>query len=278
MYSNTWFEISHLWKVEKGVGRKTLVFYIIQINKFYLDKWQNRDLVFRTFNLCFLEQKSYFVSVLVCILFQGQNYLQEWKVKPASEKFLGYLLFCDLYDIRRYIYRYRERERHRLLFSLSVMYNFLWPYGLQQARFPCSSPSPEVAQIHVHWVSDAVQLFHPLPSPSSPSIFPSIRVFSNGLVLHIRWPEYWNFSFIITPFSEYSGLIFFRIDWFSLYHWKAYIIQCSAFLMVQLSHTYTTIGKTIALTRWTFVGKVMSLLFNMLSRFVIAFLPRRSVF
>ena len=120
-----------------------------------------------------------------------------------------------------------------------------------------------------------------------PSIFPSIRVFSSESVLHIRWPKYWSFSFIISPSNEYLGLISFRMDWFELlevqgtlksllqYHSsKASILWCSAFFMVQLSHPYMTIGKTIALTRWIFVGKVTFLLFNMLSRLVIAFLPR----
>ena len=112
-----------------------------------------------------------------------------------------------------------------------------------------------------------------------PSIFPSIRVFSNESVLHIRWPTDWSFSFSITPSNEYSGLISFRMDWLDLlavpgtlqsllqYHSsKASILWCSAFFIVQLSHPYMTTGKTIALTRQTFVGKVMSLLFNMLSR------------
>ena len=119
-----------------------------------------------------------------------------------------------------------------------------------------------------------------------PSIFLSIRVFSNESVLHIRWPKYWNFSFSISPSNEYSGLISFRMDWLdllavqgtlkSLLHHhssKALILQRSAFFIVQLLHPYMTTGKTIALTRQTFVGKVMSLLFNMLSRLVIAFLP-----
>ena len=117
-----------------------------------------------------------------------------------------------------------------------------------------------------------------------PSIFPSIRVFSNELVLHPRWPKYWSFS--ISPSNEYSGLIFFNIDWFDLtvqgtlkslllhHSSKASILQCSAFFTVQLPHPYMTTGKTIALTRCTFVGKVMSLLFNMLSRLVKAILPR----
>ena len=118
------------------------------------------------------------------------------------------------------------------------------------------------------------------------SIFPSIRVFSNESALHTRWPKYWSFSFNISPSSEYSGLISFRIDWFDLavqgtlksllqhHSSKATILRCSALFIVQLSHRYMTTGKTIALTRWTFVGKVMSLLSNMLSRLVIVFLPR----
>ena len=120
-----------------------------------------------------------------------------------------------------------------------------------------------------------------------PSILPSIKVFSNESVLSIRWPNYRSFSFNISPSNEYSGLISFRMDWLDLlavqgtlksllqhHSLKASILQHSAFFTVQLSHPYMTTGKTIAMTRWTFVGKVMSLLFNMLSRLVIAFLPR----
>ena len=120
-----------------------------------------------------------------------------------------------------------------------------------------------------------------------PSIFPSIRVFSDELGLHIRWPKCWSFNFSISPSNEFSGLISFRNDWFDLlavqgnlrsliqhHTWKASILWHSAFFLLQLSHPYMTIGKTIALTRWTFVDKVMSLLFNMLSRLVITFLPR----
>ena len=120
-----------------------------------------------------------------------------------------------------------------------------------------------------------------------PSIFPSIRAFSNESEFHIRWPKYWSFSFSISPSNESSGLISFRIDWLDFltiqgtlksllqYHnSKASILWCSAFYIVQLSHPYMTTGKTIALTRQNFVGKVMCLLFNMLSRLVIAFLPR----
>ena len=120
-----------------------------------------------------------------------------------------------------------------------------------------------------------------------PSIFPSIRVFSNESALHIRWPKYWSFSFSISPSNEYSGLISFRMDWVDLltiqgtlknllqHHIsKASILRHSAFFIIQLSHPYMTTGKTIALTRWTFVGKVVSLLLNILSRLVITFLPR----
>ena len=133
--------------------------------------------------------------------------------------------------------------------------------------------------------SNHLILCHPLLL--LPSVFPSIRVFSNESALHIRWPKCYNFSFSISPSNEYSGLISFRKDWLDrlgvqgtlkslLQHHssKASIFWCSAFFIVQLSHPYMTTGKTIALTRWTFVGKVMSLLFNMLSRSVIAFLPR----
>ena len=129
-------------------------------------------------------------------------------------------------------------------------------------------------------------LCHPLlllpPIPSA-----SIRVFSNESTLHKRWPKYWSFSFSISPSNEHPGLISFRMEWFDLlavqgtlksllqhHSSKASILRHSAFFVVQLSHPHMTTGKTIALTRWTFVGKVMSLLFNMLSRFVIAFLPR----
>ena len=120
-----------------------------------------------------------------------------------------------------------------------------------------------------------------------PSIFPSIRVFSNESALRIRWPKYWSFSFSISPYNEHSGLISFRMDWLDLlavqgtlksllqhHSSKASILRCSAFFILQLSFPYMTTGKTIALTRWTFVGKVMSLLYNMLSRLVNAFLPR----
>ena len=133
-------------------------------------------------------------------------------------------------------------------------------------------------------LSNHLILCHPFLLP--PSIFLSIRVFSNESVLHIRWPKYWSFSFDISPSNEHSGLISFRMDWLDLlavqgtlksllqqHSSKISILRCSAFFIVQLSHPYVTTGKTIALTRQTFVGKVMSLVFNMLSRLVITFLP-----
>ena len=159
----------------------------------------------------------------------------------------------------------------------------------------CSKPGlpvhcqfPELVQTHGHRVGDAIQPSSPLsPLLLLSSIFPSIRVFSNESVLCIRWPKYWSFSFSISPSNEYSGLISFRMEWFDLlavqgthksllqhHSSKASVLQCSGFFIAQLTHPYMTTGKTIALTRWTSVSKVMSLLFNMLSRLVITFLPR----
>ena len=159
----------------------------------------------------------------------------------------------------------------------------------------CSTPGlpvhhqlPEFTQTHIHRVSDAIQPSHPLssPSPPAPPIPPSIRVFSNESTLHMRWPKYWSFNFSISPSNEHPELIF-RMDWLDLlavqgtlksllqhHSSKSSILRCSAFFTVQLSHPYMTTGKTIALTRWTFVGKVMSLLLNRLSRLVITFFPR----
>ena len=159
--------------------------------------------------------------------------------------------------------------------------------GLWHARPPCPSPTPGVYSNPC----PSSQWYHPITLSSllfPPSTFPSIRVFSNESALHIRWPKYWSCSFNISPSNEHSGLISFRMDWLDLlevqgtlksllqhHSSKESILWWSAFFIVQLSHPYMTIGKTIALTRRTFVGKIMSLLFNMLSRLVIAFLPRR---
>ena len=168
------------------------------------------------------------------------------------------------------------------------MSDSLRPHESQHARPPCPSPTPGVHpnSCPLSWwchptISSSVVPF------SCPKCLPSIRVFSDESTLHIRWPKYWSFSFNISPSNEHPGLISFRMDWLDLlavqgtlssliqYHSsKASILWCSAFFIVQLSRPYMTPGKTIALTRWTFVGKVMSLLFNMLSRLVITFLPR----
>ena len=147
---------------------------------------------------------------------------------------------------------------------------------------------PEFTQTHVHRVSDAIQPSHPRLSPSPPAPNPSsIKVFSNESTLHMRWPKYWSFSFSIIPSKEIPGLISFKMDWLDLlavqgtfksllqhHSSEASILRRSAFFTVQLSHPYMTTGKTIALTRQTLVGKVMSLLLNILSRLVITFLPR----
>ena len=157
---------------------------------------------------------------------------------------------------------------------------------------PVHHQLPEFTQTHVHQVGDAIQSSHPLSSPSPPALnLSQHRVFSNESILHIRWPKYWSFSFSISPSNEHPGQISFRMDWLDLlavqgtlksllqhHSSKALILRCSAVFIAQLSHPYMTTGKTIALTRWTFVGKVMSLLFNMLSRLVITFLPRSKQF
>ena len=173
-------------------------------------------------------------------------------------------------------------------FSRSVVFDSLWPHEPQHARLPCPSPTPGV---------------HPNPCPlsrwshptisssvvpfSCPQSFPASGFFSNESTLCIRWPKYWSFSFNIRPSNEHPGLISFRMDWLDLpavqgtlksllqhHSSKASILQRSAFFIVQFSHPHKTTGETIALTRWTFVGKVMYLIFNMPSRLVITFLPR----
>ena len=158
-------------------------------------------------------------------------------------------------------------------FSHSVMSDSLRPHELQHARPPCTSPTPGFTQTHVHWVGDAIQPSSPLSAPSPPpSNFPSIRVFSNESALSIRWPKYWSFSYSISPSKEHQDWSpLGRTGWISLQSKglsrvfsntssKASILWCSAFFTVQFSHPYMTTGKTIALTRWTFDGKVISLL------------------
>ena len=161
------------------------------------------------------------------------------------------------------------------------------PMNLSTPDLPVHHQLPESTQTHVHRVDDAIQPSHPLcPLLLLPPIPPSIKVFSNESTL-CMWPKYWSISFSISPSNEHPGLISFRMNWLDLlavqgtiksllqhHNSKASILWSSAFFTVQFSHPYMTTGKTIALTRWAFVGKVMSLLFNMLSRLVITFLPR----
>ena len=186
--------------------------------------------------------------------------------------------------------------RHRRLIQLSlvqlshsVVSDSLQPRGLQHARRLCPTPTNSRSSLKLTSIESVMSSNHLIlcrPLLLLLSILPNIRVFSNESVLGIRWPKYWSFSFSISPSNEYSGRISFRIDWFDLlavqgtlksllqhHSSKASILWHSAFFTVQLSHPYVTTGKTIALTRWTFVVKVMSLLFNMLSRFVIALQP-----
>ena len=175
---------------------------------------------------------------------------------------------------------------------LSHVRLFVTPWtAAQQASLPITNSRSLLKLTSIELVMPSSHLILYRPLLLLPSVFPSIRLFSSESVLHIRWPKYWSFSFSISPSNEYSGLIPFRMDWLDLlavqgtlksllqhHSSKASVLQCSAFFMVQLSHPYITTGKTVALTRWTFVGKVMSLLFNMLSRLVIAFFQGVSVF
>ena len=178
-------------------------------------------------------------------------------------------------------------------FTHSVVSDSLRPHELQHARPPCPSPTPGVypnpcpsSQGCHPAISSSVS-----PFSSCPQTLPSIRVFSSESTLHMRWPKYWSFSFSISPSNEHPRLISFRMDWLDLlavqgtlknllqhHSSKASILRHSAFFTVQLSHPYMTTGKNIALTRWIFVGKVMSLLFNMLSKLSITFLPRSKSF
>ena len=174
-------------------------------------------------------------------------------------------------------------------FSCARLFATPWTAACQPS---CPSPSPRVCSVmSIESVMLSNHLIFCCPFLLLPSIFPSIRIFSSQSVLHIRWPKYWSFSFSISPSNEYSRLISFRIDWLDLFavqgtlrsllqhhSSKASILWCSAFFIVQLSHPYMTTGKTMALTTRTFVGRVMSLLFNILSRFIITFLPRSKCF
>ena len=170
--------------------------------------------------------------------------------------------------------------------SLSCAQLFV-PHWLQYASFPSITSSRSMLKLmSVKLVMPSIHLILCCPLLLLSPILPSIRVFSNESTLHIRWPKYWSFSLNISPFNEHPGLISFRMDWFDLlavqgtlkslpqHHSSKASILLWALFIVQISHPYMTTAKTIALTRWTFVGKVMSLLFNMLSRLLIIFLPR----
>ena len=196
------------------------------------------------------------------------------------------------------MYLWFPQERVILSFIIPLVVQSLSTVQLFEIPIDCNMPGAlsfttfwsllNLISIESVIPSNHLILWHPCLLPS---MFPSIRVFSNESALCTRWPKYWSFSFSINPSHEYSGLISFRIDWLDLlavqetlksllqhHSSQASILQCSAFIMILLSHPYMTTGKTIALTRWTFVGKVMSLLFNMLSRFVTAFLSRTKSF
>ena len=209
---------------------------------------------------------KYFLKYIICI---SQNYEISW-VRLVSDQI-----------------RSNQLLSHVRLFATP------WIAAHQASlSITNSQGSPKPMSIVLVMPSNHLILHRPLLL--QPSIFPNIRVFSNESALRIRSPKYWSFSFIISSFNEYSGLISFKpvkIDWFDIlavqgtlksllqhHSSKASILQCSAFFMVQLLHPYMTTGKTIALTRWTFVGKVMSLLFKMLSRLVITFLQGASIF
>ena len=213
---------------------------------------------------------SFYIILIALISYKNQNY------QIISVKLFSYFI-CKM------------TKTLSVQFSCSVVSDSLRPHELQHARAPCPSHTPGVhpdsMSVESVMPSNHLILCHPLLL--LPSIFPSIRVFSNEAALCVRWPKYWSLSFSISPSNEHPGLISFRMDWLYLlavqgtlksllqhHSSKASILKCSAFFIVQLSHPYMTTGKTTALTRQIFVGKVMSLLLNMLSRLVITFLPR----
>ena len=194
-------------------------------------------------------------------------------------------------------YCYIFKHNNQVLKILQINNFFSWVQSLSRVQIfvtswttrpPCASPTSEVSPtMSIESVMPSNHLILCRPLLLLPSIFPSIRAFSNESALHIGWSKYWSFSFKISPSNEHPGLISFRMNWLDLlavqgtlksilqhHSSKALILRCSSFFIIQLSHPYMTTGKTIALTRWTFVSKVMSLLFNVLFRLVITFLPR----
>ena len=212
---------------------------------------------------------------------RGEGWERRWK---GGSKGSGYMYTYGWFMLRFDKTQQNSVKKFSSVQSCLTLYR---PIDHSTPVLPIHHKLSEFTQTHVRWVGDAIQhiLFHPLLL--LPSIFPSIRGFSNESVLHTRWPKYWSFSFSISPSNEHSGLISFRMDWLDLlavqgtlkcllqhHSSKASILRHSAFFIIQLSHPCMTTGKTIALTRQTFVDKIMPLLFNMLSRLVIIFLPR----
>ena len=205
---------------------------------------------------------------------------------PTQESNLGLLRYKQILYLLRHQGKFQVKDEALQSLSHVQLFSTPWTAALQASLSVTNSQSL-LKLMSFESVMPSNHLILCCPLLLLPSIFPSIRVFSSESVLLIRWPKYWSVSFCISPSNEYSGLISFRIDWLHLlavqrtfksllqhHSSKASILWHSAYFMVQLSHPCMTNGKTIALTRWTFVNKVISLLFNMLSRFVIAFLPK----
>ena len=218
------------------------------------------------------------------------SYLSYFQPSPVNREIGGVFFRSSGWNPEIYVY-HLSPDLLDLTYCSSVIQSCLTLCNLVDCSttgFPVLHHLLEPAQTQVHWVGDAIQPSHPLWSPSPPAlIFPSIRVFSNESALHIRWPKYWSFSFNICPSNEHPGLISFKMNWLDLLavqgtlksllqhqSSKPSILLHSAFFIVQISHPYMTTGKTKALTRQTFVSKVMSLLLNKLSRLVITFLSR----
>ena len=213
-----------------------------------------------------------------------------WSLYYLFSSFWYYTLYTLTWSPRCFQRVFKVKTIFIIILTCSVAQSCLTlcdPMNRSTSGLPVHHQLPEFTQTHVHRVGDAINLILCHPLLLLPPIAPSIRVFSSESALRMRWPKYWSFSFNISPSNEQPGLISFRMDWLDLlavqrthnsllqhHSSKASIFWCSAFFTVQFSHPYMTTGKTIALTRWTFVGKVMSLLFNMLSRLVITFLPR----
>ena len=238
---------------------------------------------------CLLHCHCLFTILCKKAMEKGQRQLDINDPPRLTKSSVGFFLcrgpwfpFCRTFTLENFQIKYFPALLISSVQFSSVAHSCLTlcnPMNHSTPGLPVHHQLPQLTQTHVHWVGDTIQPSHPLSSPSPlPSIFPSIRVFSNESALRIRWPKYWSLSFNISPSNEHPGLISFGMDWLALlpaqgtlksllqhHSSKASILWHSAFFIVQLSHPYMTTGKIIALTRWTFVGKVRSLLFNMLS-------------